>query len=118
MEEEEGEEGEDKVEHEGNRSQPKEKTEVDTRSKEEKEAATNAAVEKFPVVVTTYEMVIKDRAQLGVHKWGYIVVDEGHRLKNIDCKLIKEIKKYTTAGRMILTGTPLHVSTRCPCNEN
>ncbi|KAF7423005.1 hypothetical protein PC9H_011169 [Pleurotus ostreatus] len=84
---------------------------VDTMSKEEKEAkekATSEAVERFPVVVTTYEMVIKDRAQLGVHKWGYIVVDEGHRLKNIDCKLIKEIKKYTTAGRMILTGTPLH----------
>ncbi|KAF4591276.1 hypothetical protein EYR40_009879 [Pleurotus pulmonarius] len=107
-EEEEEEEGEDKEEEEGSRSQTKEKEEVDTRSKEEKEAATNAAVQKFPVVVTTYEMVIKDRAQLGVHKWGYIVVDEGHRLKNIDCKLIKEIKKYTTAGRMILTGTPLH----------
>ncbi|KAF4581595.1 hypothetical protein EYR38_002924 [Pleurotus pulmonarius] len=106
--EEEGKEGEDKDEEEGSRSQTKEKKEEDTRSKEEKEAATNAAVQKFPVVVTTYEMVIKDRAQLGVHKWGYIVVDEGHRLKNIDCKLIKEIKKYTTAGRMILTGTPLH----------
>ncbi|KAF5376438.1 hypothetical protein D9615_008658 [Tricholomella constricta] len=62
----------------------------------------------FPVVITTYEMIIKDRAYLAHYNWGYIVVDEGHRLKNLDCKLMKEIKKYTSAGRMILTGTPLH----------
>ncbi|KAF8879586.1 SNF2 family N-terminal domain-containing protein [Infundibulicybe gibba] len=62
----------------------------------------------FPVVVTTYEMIIKDRVHLAEYNWGYIVVDEGHRLKNLDCKLMKEIKKYKSAGRMILTGTPLH----------
>ena len=64
----------------------------------------------FPVVLTTYEMIIKDRVHLAHYNWGYIVVDEGHRLKNLDCKLMKEIKKYKSAGRMILTGTPLHVS--------
>jgi ATP-dependent DNA helicase len=61
----------------------------------------------FPVVLTTYEMVIKDRAQLAAYSWGYIVVDEGHRLKNFDSKLMREIKKYESAGRMVLTGTPL-----------
>ena len=64
----------------------------------------------FPIVLTTYEMIIKDRVHLARYNWGYIVVDEGHRLKNLDCKLMKEIKKYSSAGRMILTGTPLHVS--------
>ncbi|KAJ3973835.1 SNF2 family DNA-dependent ATPase [Lentinula raphanica] len=63
---------------------------------------------KFPVVVTTYEMIIKDRVHLAAYEWGYIVVDEGHRLKNLDCTLTREIKKYSTASRMILTGTPLH----------
>lgn len=63
----------------------------------------------FPVVVTTYEMILKDRVHLAAYNWGYIVVDEGHRLKNLDCKLMQEIKKYPSAGRMILTGTPLHV---------
>ncbi|KAG1840030.1 SNF2 family N-terminal domain-containing protein [Suillus tomentosus] len=62
----------------------------------------------FPVVVTTYEMILKDRVHLATYNWGYIVVDEGHRLKNLDCKLMQEIKKYPSAGRMILTGTPLH----------
>jgi len=63
----------------------------------------------FPVVITTYEMIIRDRAHLASYNWGYIVVDEGHRLKNIDCKLMQEIKKYNASSRMILTGTPLHV---------
>ena len=63
----------------------------------------------FPIVLTTYEMIIKDRAHLAHYDWGYIVVDEGHRLKNLNCMLMKEIKKYKSAGRMILTGTPLHV---------
>ena len=63
----------------------------------------------FPIVLTTYEMIIKDRVHLAKYNWGYIVVDEGHRLKNLDCKLMKEIKQYKSAGRMILTGTPLHV---------
>ncbi|KAJ8597185.1 hypothetical protein M405DRAFT_724780 [Rhizopogon salebrosus TDB-379] len=62
----------------------------------------------FPVVITTYEMILKDRVYLSTYNWGYIVVDEGHRLKNLDCKLMQEIKKYPSAGRMILTGTPLH----------
>ncbi|KIM88017.1 hypothetical protein PILCRDRAFT_268568 [Piloderma croceum F 1598] len=62
----------------------------------------------FPVVITTYEMIIRDRIHLAHYDWGYIVVDEGHRLKNLDCKLMQEIKKYPSAGRMILTGTPLH----------
>ncbi|KZT01956.1 uncharacterized protein LAESUDRAFT_738942 [Laetiporus sulphureus 93-53] len=62
----------------------------------------------FPVVVTTYEMIIRDRAQLAEYYWGFIVVDEGHRLKNMDCKLMHEIKKLNAAARMVLTGTPLH----------
>lgn len=64
----------------------------------------------FPIVLTTYDMIIKDRSHLAKFNWGYIVVDEGHRLKNLNCALMREIKKYPSAGRMILTGTPLHVS--------
>jgi len=64
----------------------------------------------FPVVITTYEMIIKDRVHLAKYDWGQVIVDEGHRLKNMDSILMQEIKKYPSAGRMLLTGTPLHVS--------
>lgn len=78
------------------------------------EADEEDIMSSFPVVITTYEMIIKDRIHLANYNWGYIVVDEGHRLKNLDCKLMQEIKKYTSAGRMILTGTPLHVCVSLP----
>ncbi|SRR6266702_638264 len=64
----------------------------------------------FPVVITTYEMIIKDRKHLTRYEWGQVIVDEGHRLKNMDSILMREIKKYPSAGRLLLTGTPLHVS--------
>ena len=72
----------------------------------------NTREEDFPVVVTTYDMVIRDRAHLSKYNWGYIVVDEGHRLKNLNCKLMQELTQYTSAGRMILTGTPLQNNLR------
>lgn len=59
------------------------------------------------VVVTSYEIAMNDRAAFGSIMWRYIVVDEGHRLKNMNCRLIKELKQYHSANRLLLTGTPL-----------
>lgn len=66
-------------------------------------------VTSFPVVITTYEMIIKDRIHLSKYKWGQVIVDEGHRLKNMDCRLMQEVKRYESAWRMVLSGTPLQV---------
>lgn len=63
--------------------------------------------ESFPVVVTSYEIVMNDRKFLQRYLWKYIIVDEGHRLKNLNCRLIRELKAYATANRLLLTGTPL-----------
>ena len=35
------------------------------------------------------------------------VQDEGHRLKNMNCRLIKELLTYNSANRLLITGTPL-----------
>ncbi|KAL8951956.1 MAG: hypothetical protein Q9222_002108, partial [Ikaeria aurantiellina] len=63
--------------------------------------------EKFPVVCTSYEICMRDKKDLANYQWKFIVVDEGHRLKNFNCKLVKELKQYPAESRMILTGTPL-----------
>ncbi|EST09084.1 Helicase, C-terminal [Kalmanozyma brasiliensis GHG001] len=63
---------------------------------------------QFPVVVTSYELIIRDRKWLANYPWKFIVVDEGHRLKNLNCRLIRELKTYRSANRLILSGTPLH----------
>ena len=59
------------------------------------------------VVVTSYEIAMNDRAAFSSIRWRYIVVDEGHRLKNMNCRLIRELKLYQSANRLLLTGTPL-----------
>ena len=61
----------------------------------------------FPVVCTSYEICMNDRKFLANYKWRYIIVDEGHRLKNMNCKLIKELLTYNSANRLLITGTPL-----------
>ncbi|KAH6856250.1 SNF2 family N-terminal domain-containing protein [Chaetomium sp. MPI-CAGE-AT-0009] len=63
--------------------------------------------EKFPVVCTSYEMVLKDRTALSKINWEFIIIDEGHRMKNFDSKLFRELKSFTSATRLLITGTPL-----------
>lgn len=61
----------------------------------------------FPVVITSYQMAMNDRTSLSKYDWQYMVVDEGHRLKNMDCKLVKDLLMYNTTNRLLITGTPL-----------
>ena len=42
---------------------------------------------KFEVLITTYELVLKDADILGTINWSYLIVDEAHRLKNNDSAL-------------------------------
>ncbi|XP_024518149.1 ATP-dependent DNA helicase DDM1 isoform X1 [Selaginella moellendorffii] len=63
--------------------------------------------ESLPVIVTSYEVLMVDISHFKQFKWTYVVVDEGHRLKNHDCKLFKELKKMKIENSLLLTGTPL-----------
>jgi len=62
---------------------------------------------EFPIVCTNYEMVMNDKKFLSKYGWKFIIIDEGHRLKNMNCKLVRELKSYDSANRLLLTGTPL-----------
>ncbi len=37
-------------------------------------------------------------------RWLYLVVDEGHRLKNATCKLAVTLRAFKADGRLLLTG--------------
>lgn len=64
--------------------------------------------DSYNILLTTYEFVVKDRNVLGRIRWKYIIMDEGHRMKNADCKLALTLgAKYTSRNRLLLTGTPL-----------
>lgn len=59
------------------------------------------------VVVTSYEIILRDFRKFSRISWSYLTVDEGHRLKNFECLLIQKLKQLDTANRLLLTGTPL-----------
>ncbi len=41
-------------------------------------------------------------------RWKYMIIDEGHRMKNHHCKLTQILNTYyTSSNRLLLTGTPL-----------
>lgn len=63
---------------------------------------------KFNVLLTTYEYVIKDKSVLAKLQWKYMIIDEGHRMKNHHCKLTQVLNThYNAPYRLLLTGTPL-----------
>lgn len=70
-------------------------------------ALKNPGTALFPVVVTSYEICMNDRKYLTGFGWQFIIIDEGHRIKNLDCRLIRELQSYKSANRLLITGTPL-----------
>jgi len=62
----------------------------------------------FQVCLTTYEYIIKERPLLARINWIHMIIDEGHRMKNVKSKLSQTLNEhYRTRYRLILTGTPL-----------
>lgn len=60
------------------------------------------------VLLTTYEYIMKDKNSLRKITWQYIIVDEGHRMKNAQSKFAQTLGTiYTSKHRILLTGTPL-----------
>ncbi|TBT99587.1 subunit Snf22 of SWI/SNF chromatin-remodeling complex, partial [Hamiltosporidium magnivora] len=60
------------------------------------------------IILTTYEYVVKDKNFLSRIPWFYMIIDEGHRLKNKESKLCSVISnKYKSKYRLLITGTPL-----------
>ena len=62
----------------------------------------------FNILLTTYEYVMKDKSMLKKLPWEYIIVDEGHRMKNAQSKFAQILgNHYVSRHRILLTGTPL-----------
>ncbi|GFF78254.1 ISWI chromatin-remodeling complex ATPase ISW2 [Aspergillus udagawae] len=63
--------------------------------------------EDFDVCITSYEMVLREKAHLKKFAWEYIIIDEAHRIKNEESSLAQIIRVFNSRNRLLITGTPL-----------
>lgn len=47
---------------------------------------------RFQAVITTFEMILGGCPELNAIEWRCVVIDEAHRLKNKNCKLLEGFK--------------------------
>ncbi|KAJ1993880.1 ATP-dependent DNA helicase Hrp3 [Dimargaris cristalligena] len=66
----------------------------------------------FNVVLTTYELVLKDHDFLGSIRWAFMAVDEAHRLKNSQSLLSETLRSFHITNCLLVTGTPLQNSVK------
>ncbi|KAI9838805.1 MAG: chromatin remodeling complex Adenosinetriphosphatase [Thelocarpon superellum] len=78
-------------------------------AKEERHQLINERLvdEQFDVCITSYEMILREKAHLKKFAWEYIIVDEAHRIKNEESSLAQIIRLFSSRNRLLITGTPL-----------
>ena len=78
-------------------------------AKEERHQLINERLvdENFDVCVTSYEMILREKAHLRKFAWEYIIIDEAHRIKNEESSLAQVIRMFNSRNRLLITGTPL-----------
>lgn len=59
------------------------------------------------IVITSYDVCRNDTEVLDKHSWNYVVLDEGHLIKNPRTKTTQAVKRLASNHRLILTGTPI-----------
>ncbi|GMH36110.1 hypothetical protein BSKO_03978 [Bryopsis sp. KO-2023] len=62
---------------------------------------------KFHVCLVSYELCCLHSSSLSRVDYECLIVDEGHRLKGKNSRLVKELNNFTFTHRVLLSGTPL-----------
>ncbi|KAH6661921.1 TATA-binding protein-associated factor MOT1 [Plectosphaerella plurivora] len=65
------------------------------------------SLDQTDIVVTSYDVCRNDSDVLAKYNWNYVVLDEGHLIKNPKAKISIAVKKLPSNHRLILTGTPI-----------
>ncbi|EON67092.1 hypothetical protein W97_06345 [Coniosporium apollinis CBS 100218] len=63
--------------------------------------------DKWNVVITSYQLILKDAAAFKQRGWLYLILDEAHNIKNFQTQRWQTLLNFRTQKRLLLTGTPL-----------
>ncbi|KAK8211412.1 swr1 complex component [Zalaria obscura] len=66
--------------------------------------------DNWNVVITSYQLVLKDLPSIRVPEWHYMILDEAHNIKNFNSQRYQAMIRLKTHARLLLTGTPLQNS--------
>jgi chromodomain-helicase-DNA-binding protein 7 len=80
-------------------------------SKSDIQALKKAGIYKFHVLLTTYEIIIKDIKIFSRINWKTLIIDEAHRLKNCNSRIFEYLVTIPREHCVLLTGTPLQNKT-------
>ncbi|KAK3357051.1 hypothetical protein B0T25DRAFT_145515 [Lasiosphaeria hispida] len=64
-------------------------------------------LDKTDIVITSYDVCRNDVDLIEKYNWNYVVLDEGHLIKNPKAKITMAVKRLPSNHRLILTGTPI-----------
>lgn len=64
-------------------------------------------LDKTDIVITSYDVCRNDIDVVAKYSWNYVVLDEGHLIKNPKAKITMAVKRLISNHRLILTGTPI-----------
>ncbi|KAG5895534.1 hypothetical protein JTB14_010678 [Gonioctena quinquepunctata] len=59
------------------------------------------------IIITTYLGILKYKGDLLDYNWHYVILDEGHKIRNTTAKITVAIKQIRTPHRIMLTGSPM-----------
>eukprot|EP01060_Flectonema_neradi_P038811 TRINITY_DN8273_c0_g1_i1.p1 TRINITY_DN8273_c0_g1~~TRINITY_DN8273_c0_g1_i1.p1 ORF type:complete len:1507 (+),score=322.75 TRINITY_DN8273_c0_g1_i1:444-4523(+) len=59
------------------------------------------------VVITTYHAIAQDIVMLAQYGFQYVILDEGHMIRNHKSISAQTVKQFPTPHRLVLTGSPL-----------
>jgi SNF2 family DNA or RNA helicase len=77
-------------------------------SKEERQTLTDSLrKQQYDVVLTTFEMTMKEKSELCKIPFEILILDEAQRIKNDQSVLSQVLRKFRAQHRLLLTGTPL-----------
>jgi DNA excision repair protein ERCC-6 len=56
------------------------------------------------VLITSFGGLVTNKEDLIRHNFDYIILDEGHKIRNPDAQITLAVKKFPTCHRIILSG--------------
>ncbi|CAL8141407.1 unnamed protein product [Orchesella dallaii] len=59
------------------------------------------------ILITSYAGVVSNQNDILRYQWHYVILDEGHKIRNPDAQATLTLKQVATPHRFILSGSPL-----------